>query len=220
MRRLKAGVGAGWITFLLLIQLLSAPGVFGAETARAGLVVAHDDGRTAYVVVGFEGPSISAKELLDRSGLEVTEVSFGGLGAAVCAIDETGCDIAECRQRVCHGPSRDDPYWQYFIGQRDGTWLVSSLGISADTLKDGDVRAFIWSAGTPGFPAPSIDEVAAKAGSPGEDGVALSRYGPGGSIDDGDDDSSDERLPVGGLAVVGVALVIGSLVVLVRRRVS
>jgi hypothetical protein len=218
MRRLNLSRRLIAVAILAALQLFSALDATGAEAARAGLVVAHDDGRTAYVVVSFEDESISGEDLLDRSGLEVTEVGFGGLGVAVCAIDETGCDIAECRQRVCHGPSRDDPYWQYFIGQPDGTWQVSPLGVSADTLTDGDVRTLIWSADKPEFPAPSIDEVAAKAGPLDEEGVALTRYQAGGSLEVEDDEPSDDDLPVGGLAIVGVALLVAGSVLAMRRR--
>jgi hypothetical protein len=191
-----------------------------ANPSRAGLVVDHGDGRMAYALVTFDGEEISGAELLDRSGLDVTEVSFGGLGVAVCAIDETGCDIGTCRKRVCQGPARDDPYWQYFTRSTDGTWQIAVLGLSGDSVRDGAVRALIWSAGLPDFPAPTIDDVARKSGQTGDDGVALTRYAPDGSvaIEDTGDDATD--VPYAGIAVVVVAVVIVGGVVVRQRMVG
>ena len=218
MRRLTGFSGCLVAALLAVAGLISAPDASGAEISRAGLVVAHDDGRTAYVIVSFDEPTISAAELLDRSGLEVTEVSFGGLGFAVCAIDATGCDVSECRKRVCQGPQRDDAYWQYFLGKPDGSWQVAVLGISADTVADGDVRAFVWSAEPPAFPAPSIDELALNAGRLNDDGVALTRYRADGSVDVATGDGPGRDLAVEGVAVVGVAVLAGGAVLAMRRR--
>jgi hypothetical protein len=187
------------------------------ELSRAGLVIDHGDGRMAYVLVSFEEEEISGAELIDRSGLTVTEVSFGGLGVAVCAIDETGCDVATCRKRVCQGPARDDPYWQYFTGSEEGTWRVAVLGLNADSVRDGDVRAFVWSAGVPEYPAPSVDEVARLAGESGANGVALTRYAQDGTVaeDEAGDDSTD--VPYAGIVVVLIAVVIVGGVVARKR---
>lgn len=171
----------------------------------------------AYALVTFAEEQISGAELIDRSGLDVTEVSFGGLGVAVCSIDATGCDVATCRQRVCQGPEQDDPYWQYFIRSDEGTWQIAALGLNADSISDGDVRAFIWSAGMPEFPAPTIDEVARLAGDSTAGGVALTRYAADGSVavDEGEDDSTD--VPYTGIVVVVVAIVIVGGVVARKR---
>jgi hypothetical protein len=204
---------------ILIAALVIDLGTAGAAgSSRAGLIVAHGDGRVAYALVTFDGDSISGADLVERSGLSVTEVNFGGLGVAVCSIDATGCDIGECRKRLCQGPKRDDPYWQYFIKSGSGSWQVAALGISGDSVPDGGVRALIWSAGTPQFPAPSIDDLAAKSGPVGEGGVALTRYQSDGSVDTGGESESNDGTPFAGFAVVGVAVVIVGGVVLRRRR--
>jgi hypothetical protein len=197
--------------------LIGGDPAVAANPARAGLVIDHGDGRMAYAIVTFDEEEIPGAELIDRSGVEVTEVSFGGLGVAVCAIDETGCDIATCRKRVCQGPARDDPYWQYFVRSAEGTWQVAALGLSGDSIADGGVRAFIWSAGVPDFPAPSIDEIARMAGQAGDGGVALTRYAPDGSIADNESSDSGADVPFAGIAVVVVAVVIVGGVI-VRKR--
>jgi hypothetical protein len=196
------------LAVLIAAGALVQTNLAGAQgESRAGLVVAHGDGRMAYALVTFDGESISGEELLDRTGLAVTEVSFGGLGVAVCAIDETGCDIGECRKRVCQGPQRDDPYWQYFTSDGDGAWHVAALGISGDEVGNGAIRALIWSAGEPDFPSPSLEELAVKAGPANDAGVALTRYQANGETDDGDLDDDDD-VPYPGIIVVLVAVVI------------
>jgi hypothetical protein len=215
MRCLSIRLQAVAAVFAILVVLSS--GAQARGESRSGLVVAYGDGRMAYVVVNFAGESISGAEVLDRSGLAVTEVSFGGLGVAVCAVDSTGCDVRECRQRLCHGPKPDDPYWQYFVAL-EGTWKVAPLGVSGDSLENGSVRAFIWSAGAPSFTVPSIDEIAGKAGAPGSDAVALTRYRADGAVEREVDSQSSKRGMLAGLAGIGLAVVLTAGLVLHRSR--
>jgi hypothetical protein len=203
---------------ILIAAVIIDPGTANAAgSSRAGLIVAHGDGRIAYALVTFDGESISGADLVQRSGLPVTEVTFGGLGVAVCSIDTTGCDIGECRKRLCQGPKRDDPYWQYFIESGSGSWQVAALGISGDSVPDGGVRALIWSAGTPQFPAPSIDDVAARSGPVDQSGVGLTRYQADGTVDTGGESDGDGSFPSAGFAVVGIAVVLVGGVVWRRR---
>ena len=201
---------------VIAIAILTVPKSISAQMeGRAGLVVVHGDGRQSFAIVRFEGESIRTIDVLDRSGLEVTEVSFGALGVAVCDIDGTGCDVSTCRRRVCQGPNPDDPFWQLFIRAEDGSWLHAPLGISNESLTDGAVRALVWTGAEPEIPAYSIDEIAAKAGSLDENGVALTRYDASSEVISGAD-SDDASLPITGLAVVAVAAVVA--VGLVVRR--
>ena len=216
MRCLSSRLWVIGASFALFLALQSS--TWAQAESRVGLVVAYGDGRMAYAVVDFAGESISGAELLDRSGLAVTEVSFGGLGVAVCAVDSTGCDVGECRQRLCHGPKPDDPYWQYFIASSDGTWQIAPLGVSGDSLENGAVRAFIWSAGVPTFPVPSIDELAARAGNPGNDGVALTRYQADGTVESEGDSAGSKRGTIAGIAAIGLAAVVTAGLVLRRPR--
>jgi hypothetical protein len=153
------------ISALVAIIGFFVHGMAVAQAHTAGLVVIKGDGSSIWVAVPFDEESISGADLLERSGLAVTEVSFGGLGIAICGIEQTGCDVAECRKRLCQGPARDDPYWQYFLAGDEGTWVVAPLGISSDRIHDGDVRGLIWSADPPSIQAPDVEQVAAKVGS-------------------------------------------------------
>lgn len=196
--------------------LLSGQATAQESGNLAGLVVVHNDGRVSYAVVQFSEESLSGVELLKRSGFEVTEVAFGGLGIGVCSIDETGCDVSVCRQRVCQGPKPDDPYWQYFLANPDGSWSASALGISADTVNPNDVRAFIWSVDPPNFPAARIAEVQMKAVDQVADDAWLTRYAADGSvIGDASDDA--DSVPVAASLLVVLAA-IGLVVVVARNK--
>lgn len=217
MRRLNRTIARGLsVVAILAVALLLLTGTGTAQTtSRAGLVVAHGDGRQSFVLVQFEGESIRAVELLDRSGLTVTELSFGALGIGVCAIEGTGCDVATCRQRVCQGPRPDDPFWQLFIRTDEGSWQSAPLGISSDSVPNGGVRALIWTGTDPELPAYTIEEVATRAGAVGDDGVALTRYDAAGNVLTGAE-PDDFSIPVAGLVAVGLAAVLA--VALVARR--
>jgi hypothetical protein len=120
----------------------------GADAAganRAGLVIAFP-GHTQTVWVEFAEAEISGRELLERSGLQVTFSSFGGLGEAVCKIEDVGC--ANPNDCFCQCQSGSCAYWAYF-SLKNGEWAYQPLGISKRMLRDGDVDGWAWGAGTP-----------------------------------------------------------------------
>ena len=203
-------------TALVAVAPWFVQSVSAQVSSRAGLVVVHGDGRQSFAIVQFEGDSIPVVDVLGRSGLEVTELNFGALGVGVCAIEGTGCDVATCRKRVCQGPQPDDPYWQLFIPTDVGGWRYAPLGISSESLSDGDVRALVWTGTEPELPMYSSGDVAAKAGSIGENGVALTRYDAEGRIAARDEDGASS-IPLAGLAAVALAAVL-AMTLVVRRR--
>ena len=201
---------------LLAIAITGLPTATDAQSVgRAGLVVVHGDGRQAFAIVQFEGDSITAVEALERTGLEVTELSFGALGVAVCAIEGTGCNVTTCRRRVCQGPRPDDPFWKLFIRTDEGKWQPAPLGISSESLGDGAVRALAWTGTEPRFPAYTIEEIAAKAGPVDGNGVALTRYEADGEVLS-PGAGGDGGIPMAGLAAVALAAILG--IGLVVRR--
>lgn len=119
---------------------------------RAGLVVAFPT-HTETIWVDFAEPEISGRQLLERSGLDVTFSSFGGLGEAVCKIEDTGC--ANPNDCWCQCQSGSCAYWGYF-SLNNGEWAYQPLGLSKRTLGDGDIDGWAWGAGLPppDFPAP------------------------------------------------------------------
>jgi hypothetical protein len=156
-RRARASFLAGFIAGLL--ALLAATLATGAQQDRpngAGLVIRHGDGTLIYAYVEFEGESISGEDLLVRSGVDVTVAPFGGFGAGICAIDNEGCPADDC---WCESYSSPAYYWHYFAWNADG-WGKLPHGASSRELRDGDIDGWSWTAGEPGLPAVSIDEIA------------------------------------------------------------
>ena len=121
----------------------------------AGLIVDYGGGEMTYAWVPFAEEEISGVDLLEKSGLPVLTVGFGGMGDAVCKIVRTGCDVSACRLRLCQTADHSSPFWQYLRLGPDGVWSKQPLGGSSSKVRDGAIDAWVWSgkrldAGTPG----------------------------------------------------------------------
>jgi len=118
-----------------------------AGTHRAGIVVQHGDGTLVTGCVAFDGETITGEEALAQSGIAWYGQTFGGFGVAVCALDGEPDRYLEC-------PGKDD-YWAVFVSRGGAAWQLSSVGISALSLGDGDLVGFRYVpvAGTPAPPA-------------------------------------------------------------------
>jgi hypothetical protein len=155
----RAAVALTLLTIVLLAASVTARPAAGQELNHAGLVVRHGDGRITYAVVAFPEVSISGIELLERSGIPVVTVSFGGLGDGVCSLESEGCPASECRQRVCQGPGDDSPYWRYFRQAIPGDWQVLALGASATKIRDGDIDGWSWTPEEANLPPVTMDDL-------------------------------------------------------------
>ncbi|MGH2557967.1 MAG: hypothetical protein ACRDJH_02805, partial [Thermomicrobiales bacterium] len=155
----------GALLLLVLLALLAPLGaVTGEELNHAGVVVRYGDERLTYAYVAFPEEEITGAELLERTGIPIVTVTFGGLGAGVCSIDREGCSAGECRRRVCQGPGNESPFWQYFRQDAPGDWRPLVLGASATKVRDGDVDGWSWTPEEPELPAVTIEDVARLAG--------------------------------------------------------
>jgi len=161
---------SGWFTWLAGLYLLGAIWVApGAEAAQvpvhaAGLVIDYGDGRVSYAWVPFPEESITGIELLKRSGLSLVSVPFGGLGEGICSIEGTGCDVGECRSRLCQSGDRESPFWQYVRQDEPGRWKTIALGASQSTVRDGDIDGWAWIGTSPTLPAISMPDIAKRVG--------------------------------------------------------
>ena len=125
----------------LLIAAVNAP-VARAQGQNRVALVAHFGDTTLTRCVAFDEPEISGYEVLARSGLSFVASFDSGIGAAICAIENTGCPEESCL--LCQAPL----YWSYW--RFDGTnWGYSSLGSSLTTVQDGDVEGWSWGNGDP-----------------------------------------------------------------------
>lgn len=189
----------------------------GAQAPNAaGLIVDYGDGRVSYVVVPFEEERINGVDLLERSGIDVVTVGFGGLGDAVCQIDDTGCSVDDCRSRMCQTSDRESPFWQFSKLSGEGEWQFVATGASGARVEDGDIYAWSWTGTDPDLPVLSLEALAERAGgdleSLGNDALLTTE---GGATSEDDSDGSIGYASIA--AVVGVVLV-GGLLVLRSRR--
>ncbi len=144
----------GWVPAIPIVTLALLATVVGLsendasaeQVNRAGLVVAFPEDRTEVIWIEFAEEEISGAELLERSGLDTTISSYGGLGNAVCAIDGLGCDNpGDC---FCQCKSGSCTFWVYFKLE-DEEWIRLGVGPSTRMLRDGDVDGWAWGSGDP-----------------------------------------------------------------------
>ncbi|MDI6857789.1 MAG: hypothetical protein QME71_05690 [Dehalococcoidia bacterium] len=134
--------------FALAVALAALPGgdAAGEAPKRAGIVVSFGGGRTTTVCVEFAEAEITGAELLRRSGLSLVTTGGAG-GAAVCKIEDVGCDNPnDC---FCHCRGADCRYWAYYTLDA-GAWKYSNVGASLRKVRDGDVDGWAWGSGKPG----------------------------------------------------------------------
>jgi hypothetical protein len=107
-----------------------------AGVNHVGIVVEHGDGAVIRRCVSFTTPTINALTVLHDSGIQYSTSGFGGgLGEAVCQIDNEPTHYASCL------PSSGS-YWVFFVAGSNGIWTASAHGASTTTLSDGDDVGF------------------------------------------------------------------------------
>lgn len=141
-----------------------AMGASAADINAAGLIVDYGDGRVSYAWIPFEEDEISGVQLLERSGLDLVTVGFGGMGDAVCQIDDTGCSVDDCRKRMCQTSDPESPFWRYSRQNDSGEWAFAATGASGARVRDGDIEAWSWTGSEPELPAMTMAELVEFAG--------------------------------------------------------
>ncbi len=128
---------------LALLFLISLPSLSAQETHRAALVVQTATGTVITKCIPFAEESISGYELLVRSGLPLI-VDAGGVGTAVCSINDTGCPSSNC---FCACSGSECVYWSYWHHVSD-VWVYSTGGASVSMIADGAVEGWVWGPGS------------------------------------------------------------------------
>lgn len=135
------------IALLALIVLVVAPAsaVHAQMPNRAGIVVSFGENSVEAQCVTFpaDRDTISGYELLERSDFDFIPQSFGGMGAAICSIGDTGCPHDDC---FCQCKSATCTYWSYWQ-QKNGAWEYAGRGSSSSAVRNGDVQGWSWSTG-------------------------------------------------------------------------
>jgi hypothetical protein len=132
----------------------------GAGSNHAAVVVEHGDGSVVTRCVAFDASEITGEQLLDISGIGWYGQTFGGFGAAVCALDGEPAHYS-----VCPGKDR---YWAVFAARDGGSWQLTSVGISGVKIRDGDAEGFRYVpvSGVPAAPTSGAGVCAAAAPTP------------------------------------------------------
>ncbi|MDQ4044612.1 MAG: hypothetical protein M3173_04085 [Chloroflexota bacterium] len=208
------------VVVVLAMGAVAAAGGSDEADAAAGLIIDTGEAEPIHVVVTFPGEDITALDALQAAELGLVTVEFGGLGAAVCEIADTGCDLGACRQRVCQTGDPDSPFWQYWEQDDTGTWSLSPLGASHATLEDGDIAAWVWTGPTLALPPVTWESLAASAGAPSavterEVTGAPTVYKSVDGSAEHDGDAANSLAAAGMIAVVGL---VGGWLVIRQRR--
>lgn len=197
---------------LLALLVSSSVGAQGDDQQRAGVYVDFGNGDQTWVVVPFDEESITSIELLERTGLPLLTVGFGGLGDAVCMIETTGCDLSACRRTLCQEGKPDAPFWQFMEQGSDGSWIASPLGASGASVEDGDIDAWVWTGSAPDLPTLTMSDLIGRTGFD-QDEVAAYTTLPAQT-----DDAASSRDLFAAASVLGAAVGVGGFLVVLRQR--
>lgn len=152
----------------ICVLLLAAPVARAESLNQGGVIIDYGDGSTTWAWVPFEESEITVLELLERSGIEMVTVGFGGLGEAVCQIGPSGCSVDDCRRKLCQTNS-SSPFWRLLVLDGD-TWRMVGNGVSGEKVEDGEIYALSWGNDELTLPLTSMDELAANAGADRDSG--------------------------------------------------
>ncbi len=131
-----------------------------SEETHAGMVISFGDDTTDFVLFELDpSETVTAMDLLLESDYVLEIAPFGGLGEAVCSIDDTGCPGSDC---FCESFSSPAYYWQFF--KWDGQqWVPQHQGASQHEMEPGQILAWAWTAGDPELPDVSVEDFTAPA---------------------------------------------------------
>jgi hypothetical protein len=121
----------------VVLFTLVAPMAFASQAA---LVIVLENGQVVTECVTFEGPVITAFDLLEASNFDFTSQEFH-FGQAICSIEGTGCDFPT---ESCFCQSN---FFSLFF-LKNGQFESSHVGASHLIVHNGDVIAFAFGTGT------------------------------------------------------------------------
>lgn len=136
-----------WVISIFLLTLFPMS-ARSAPLNRVALVVRFSDGSVRTQCVEFSESQITGLDVLARSGLSVIYEVNGSMGAAICKIQNDGCNFPSqpcfCQ---CSGGS-SCVYWSYWH-LKNGAWQYSQSGASNYMVHNGDMEGWVWGAGSP-----------------------------------------------------------------------
>jgi hypothetical protein len=160
-------LAAGFAAPLLFGLWLATPGsaarptcAFASGAQHVAVVVEHGSGAVLTACVAFDGPPLTGDQVMRLSHIEYATTSYGGLGNAVCQVDN---------EPASYPPScwtATSPYWAMYVFRSGGAWAVSNLGVSSQQFHDGDALGwhYVPQSGGGGGPPPSPAGVCSNGG--------------------------------------------------------
>jgi len=149
----RTAVGLLFIAGVLALLVASvdpAAQAMAQGSQKVGLVVKFGDGTVFTDCIDYTGPGMTGEDVLDGSGLSLVKDLSYGLGAAICKIQQDGCNypqehcFCQCEGAACE-------YWAYYhLDQQKGEWVYSGMGASWNTVQAGDVEGWAWGNGEVG----------------------------------------------------------------------
>jgi len=128
--------------FILTVVALQ-PTTRAQQPNQVGLVLDFGDHYETYCVE-FSESEITGYDVLRQAGLNLVVLGSGGMGFALCDINNTsGCPASNCFCQCQGSPCR---YWSYHH-LIDGSWQYSQVGASGYKVQDGDVEGWGWGEG-------------------------------------------------------------------------
>lgn len=153
-----------------------------SASAKAGIVVQHQDGSRRVGCVAFGESSVSGFTLLQRSGIAFESVYYPSVGGdAICSIEgEPTSPAGGWNTSNCLG----SPYWGVYKAAHGGPWYTTGGGVDAVSIGDGDGLglSFARSGNSPpgaGNPAPAPHPAPAATGTGAGDGSGNAPPGSG-----------------------------------------
>jgi hypothetical protein len=135
-----------WLAALLVLLSACVPAAAPGAPAggRAALIIVDAQRAVQQTCVEFEGEATTGHELIRLAGLPMTLDERNAMGALVCAIDGQGCAFpAEDCLCQCRGLG-ECSYWASFVRTPPGGWTYTTLGLSAQEVRPGDLYAWVW----------------------------------------------------------------------------
>lgn len=141
------------------------------KTARVGVVASFANGTTAAYCVTVQNGA-SAREALEKTGLQTEWSPAGPYGSALAKLGGLGCAASDpwCQCRNQNGCCLAWNLW--VMNSTEKRWEFSRLGYSSTLLSDGEVFASVWSGDAAKLP--SDTDFGEICGS-GREGMAFSK---------------------------------------------
>jgi hypothetical protein len=152
--------------------LNNQPQANAQELERIALVVQFDEETAFAGCLDISGQELTGQDVLQLAGLDLDLYYNASQEAAVCRINELGCESDQC---FCQFPD----YWSYWHLEGN-EWVYSGRGASIYLTQPGSVEGWRWGSGAPPLPI-TFEQIC----SPSAQGRSLAPIGGGGQADDG-----------------------------------